>query len=147
MRRTKFPAWMLRVVPATLLLLLTNCTPGPNYHRPDVPLAPAWKEQAPWRAASPQDSIPKGNWWALFGDSELEQYETRALKANQSIEAARNQLEQARASARITQSGLFPQMSAAISGQRARISQNQPTSSGAPLKTAVTQNVLPSPST
>jgi multidrug efflux system outer membrane protein len=135
-------------VPATLLmalLILSGCTPGPNYHRPDVAMAPAWKEQAPWRAASPQDSIPKGSWWGLFGESELDQYEAQALKANQTIEAARNQLEQARASARITQSGLFPQMSAAIAGQRARTSQNQPTSSGVPAKTAVTQNVFTIP--
>ena len=127
------------------LLLLTGCTAGPNYHRPDVTLAPAWKEQAPWRVASPQDSIPKGNWWTIFGDGELSQYEAQALKANQNIEVARNQLDQARASARITQSGLFPQMSAAVSGQRARISANQPTSSGIPLKTAVTQNVFTIP--
>ncbi len=130
---------------ALFLLFLTGCAAGPNYHRPDVPMAPAWKEQAPWRVASPQDSIPKGNWWTIFGDNELNQYEARALKANQNIEVARNQLAQARASARITQSGLFPQMSAAVSGQRARTSQNQPTSSGTPLKTPITQNVFTIP--
>jgi outer membrane protein, multidrug efflux system len=111
-----------------LLVLLAGCKVGPNYTRPSVPVAPAWKEQAPWRAASPQDAIPKGDWWTIFGDDELNQYEGQAIKANQSLEIARNQLQQARASARITQSALFPQLSAGVTAQRARQSANRPTS-------------------
>src|SRR5262249_15283711 len=122
------------------LLLFTGCAVGPNYRRPDVPAPPAWKEQAPWRAASPKDSLPKGQWWTIFGDAELNQYEAQAITANPTIEVAHNQLEQARASARITQSGLFPQLSAGISAARSRVSANQPTASGVPLKTASTQN-------
>jgi outer membrane protein, multidrug efflux system len=122
------------------LLLFTGCAVGPNYHRPDVPSPPAWKEQAPWRAANPKDSLPKGQWWTIFGDAELNQYEAQAITANPTIEVARNQLGQARASARITQSGLFPQLSAGISAARSRVSANQPTASGVPLKTASTQN-------
>ncbi|HSM85163.1 MAG TPA: hypothetical protein VLT16_03375, partial [Candidatus Limnocylindrales bacterium] len=113
---------------------------GPNYHRPDVPVAPQWKEQPPWRTASPQDNIPKGAWWTIFGDEELNQYEARASKANQTIEIARNQLEQARSAARITQSGLFPQASIALAGQRARTSARQATATGIPLPRSVTQN-------
>ena len=115
-------------VATALLTLLAGCNVGPNYTRPSVPVGPSWKEQAPWRVASPQDSIPKGSWWTMFSDDELNQYEEQALNANQTIEVARNQLEQARASARITQSGLFPQMNAGISAQRARQSANRPTS-------------------
>jgi multidrug efflux system outer membrane protein len=125
---------------ALLALSLAGCAVGPNYHRPDVPLASAWKEQPPWRAASPKDSLPKGDWWSIFGDAELNQYESQALQANQTVEVARNQLQQARASARITQSGLFPQLSAGISAARTRVSANQPTATGIPLKSASTQN-------
>ena len=108
-------------VPLVLcLLILSACRVGPNYHRPDAPLANAWKEQAPWRTANPQDSIPKGAWWTIFGDDELSGYEASSIKANQTIEVARNQLEQARASARITQAGLLPQIAAGFTAQRAR---------------------------
>jgi NodT family efflux transporter outer membrane factor (OMF) lipoprotein len=62
------------------------------------------------------------------------------MKANQTLEAARNQLEQARATVRITQSGLFPQLAAGVTAQRTRTSANQPTASGVPLSGAVTQN-------
>ncbi len=111
-------------------LLLAGCAAGPNYHRPDVAVAPAWKEQPPWRPADPKDSIPKGAWWSSFADPELDQYEAQALKANQTIEVARNQLLQARASARISQAGLFPQLSAGISAQRAQTSSGKPTTTG-----------------
>lgn len=112
-----------------LTILVAGCNVGPRYTRISPPAAPAWKEEPPWRVASPQDAIPKGAWWTIFGDDELNEYEAQALKANQSIEVARNQLQQARASARITQSGLFPQLSAGLSAQRTRQSANRPFSS------------------
>ena len=125
---------------ATLVFFLGGCAVGPNYHRPDVAVAPTWKEQPPWRAAEPKDSIPKGDWWTTFADSELNQYEAQALKANQTIEIARYQLGQARASARITQSGLFPHLSAGVSAQRAQSSAGRPTVTGIPLAAPTTQN-------
>jgi len=128
-----------------MLVALSGCAVGPNYHRPTTPSAPAWKEQPPWRAAAPKDGLPKGQWWAIFGDTELNQYESQAMAASQTIETARNQLEQARASARISQSGLFPQLSAAIFAQRSRGSRNVPTTSGTPLSTVATQNNLQIP--
>jgi NodT family efflux transporter outer membrane factor (OMF) lipoprotein len=122
------------------LFFLSGCTAGPNYHRPDVATAPAWKEQPPWRAADPKDSVPKGDWWTTFADSELSQYEAQALKSNQTIEIARNQLEQARASARITQSGLFPHLVAGVSAQRSQNSAGRPTTTGIPLLAPTTAN-------
>lgn len=131
----------LRMGSAVLLILfLAGCKVGPNYHRPDVATAPAWKEQPPWRAADPKDSLAKGDWWATFSDNELVQYETQALKANQTIEVARYQLEQARASARITQSSLFPQLSTGASAQRTRTSAGVPTVTGIPLNGPPTAN-------
>jgi outer membrane protein, multidrug efflux system len=130
----------LRPAAAALLCALTACVAGPIYHRPDVALAPAWKEQPPWRVADPKDSIPKGDWWSTFSDPELNQYEAQALKANQTIEIARNQLQQARASARISTAGLFPQVNAGVSAQRAQTSAGKPTSSGVPLAGPSTQS-------
>lgn len=128
------------LAPVILFFFLLGCTVGPNYHRPRVPVAPQWKEQPPWRAATPQDSLPKGSWWSIFGDNELTGYETQALTANQTIATARYQLDQARAAARITQSGLFPQLSAGVTAQRSRTSANEPTASGTPLTASITQN-------
>ncbi|HST77374.1 MAG TPA: TolC family protein, partial [Verrucomicrobiae bacterium] len=133
-------AFLRLLTAAFLLSIIPGCKVGPNYTRPSVPVAPAWKEQAPWRIASPQDNIPKGDWWAIFHDEDLNQYEAEAIKANQTIESARYQLQESRASVRITQSGLFPQLSTGITTQRARTSANQATASGTPLTAATTQN-------
>lgn len=134
------PAFLRSSLPAALLIVLAGCTVGPNYHRPDVATAPTWKEQPPWRSAAPKDSIPKGEWWGAFSDPELNQYEAQALKANQTIEIARNQLQQARASARISTSALFPQAVTGISAQRSQASPSKPSASGVPLVAPVTQN-------
>jgi NodT family efflux transporter outer membrane factor (OMF) lipoprotein len=133
------------IIALATLLLLTSCAVGPNYHRPSAPAAPTWKEQPPWRAADPKDAIPKGTWWTLFGDAELSQYETQASAANQTIEVARYQLEQARASARITQSGLFPQLSSGISAERARIAGNRPANGSTTPLFPVTENTFTIP--
>jgi len=131
---------LLRSAAGTVLFALAGCAVGPNYHRPDVAVAPTWKEQPPWRTAAPKDSIPKGEWWTVFSDPELNQYETQATKSNQTIEIARNQLLQARASARISTAGLFPQLSAGVSAQRSQTSAGKPTTSGVPLAAPSTQN-------
>ncbi|HLJ28944.1 MAG TPA: efflux transporter outer membrane subunit [Candidatus Angelobacter sp.] len=141
MRRVALKPWVATV----FLLLLAGCTVGPNYHRPSVPAAPAWKEEPPWRAATPQDSIPKGSWWTIFADPELNQYEAQALTANPTIDVARYQLEQARATARITQSGLFPQGTAGFSAQRARLSGNRPANGSTLVLAPVTQNTFTLP--
>src|SRR5215472_610814 len=137
-KKSYFPSH--RGILVLLFLALSGCAVGPNYRRPDAPAAPSWKEQPPWRAAAPKDGLPKGQWWTIFGDSELDRYESQAIAANQTIEIARDQLQQARASARITRSGLFPQLSAAISAQRLRGSRNAPTTTGVPLSHASTQS-------
>jgi multidrug efflux system outer membrane protein len=133
----------LRLIFSTaLVLLLAACAVGPNYRRPPVAPAPAssWKEQPPWRTAVPSDSIPKGAWWTIFGDAELDQYETQALAANHTMEIARNQLQQARASARIAESGLFPQLTGGFTAQRGRISGTRPANGVSTALFPVTQN-------
>ena len=83
---------------------------------------------------------PKRQLVGTFADSELDQYEAQALKSNQTIEVARYQLEQARASARITQSGLFPQLTAGVSAAALGNSAGRPTTTGIPLTSPTTSN-------
>src|SRR5580704_10108292 len=90
------------------LICLAGCSVGPKYQRPTVPTPPAWKTEAPWREAAPKDAIPKGAWWQVFHDDELNAYEQQLLAANQSLIAARDRLAQARSLARVASAGLFP---------------------------------------
>src|SRR6202050_5087309 len=88
---------------------LAGCVGGPNYPRPDAPLAATWKTEGPWRQGEPSDQLGKGDWWTIFGDSELNSLEVQAAAANQDIQVAVTRLEQARAQARIAVAGLYPQ--------------------------------------
>ena len=105
---------------------MTGCAVGPNYHRPPVQAPPAYKTEAPWRVATPKDSLPKDAWWEIFNDAELNNYQQQLLKANQSLEAARDRLNQARALARVASAGFFPTFNADPNASRNRYSNNRP---------------------
>ena len=105
---------------------LAGCAVGPKYQRPPVQAPPAWKTEGPWREAAPKDAIPKGAWWEIFHDDELNGYEQQLLAANQSLAAARNRLDQARSLARVASAALFPTLNADPNASRNRYSGNRP---------------------
>ena len=111
------------------------CTVGPRYSRPaaSAPAPNAWKTQPPWEVAVPKDAIPKGTWWQVFHDPALDAYEQELLKANQSLEAARDRLNQARSLARVATAAYFPQLAADPSGYRERGAGNRPLDGAAPV--------------
>jgi outer membrane protein, multidrug efflux system len=106
--------------------LLAACTVGPNYHRPPVQTPEAYKTEGPWRVAAPKDSIPKGAWWEIFNDTELNKYEQQLLNANQSLAAAKDRLYEARSLARVATAGYFPTVSTDPNASRQRYSGNRP---------------------
>ncbi len=122
------------------------CTVGPRYSRPSAPVpAPdAWKTQPPWEVAAPKDAVPKGAWWQVFHDPALDAYEQELLKANQSLEAARDRLGQARSLARVATAAYFPQVATDPNAVRERGAGNRPLNGAAPVITnGVAQPVLP----
>ena len=128
---------MKRAAPSLMIALLglaAGCTVGPRYSRPAAPApAPdAWKTQPPWERAAPKDSIPKGTWWQVFHDPELDAYEQQLVQANQSLVAARDRLSQARSLARVSTAEMFPQLSADPSALRERGSGNRPLNGAEP---------------
>jgi multidrug efflux system outer membrane protein len=111
---------------AILALFCVACSVGPNYHRPDAPAATEWKAEDPWRPGEPRDQIPKGEWWKIFGDADLDALEAQAMGANPTLQAGAARLEQARAMARLTVAGLYPQAGAGAAASRGRESANRP---------------------
>src|SRR5580765_6735531 len=83
-----------------------------KYTKPDVATPQNWQSQIPWQTATPLDSLPKNAWWKVFADAELDQYEDRAMANNQSLHAATARLAEARAFARVTSAGLYPELDA-----------------------------------
>jgi multidrug efflux system outer membrane protein len=141
----------LRSTIYVLLAVLTGCKVGPDYKRPEANSTPAAYTGATnvvatdttniWRIAEPQAQLPKGNWWEIFGDSELSELERQALFANQQLKVAVDRLAEARAQMNVTRAGLFPNISASGSFVRERTSPNAPsTRTGQPLGTPATFN-------
>ncbi len=140
MKRTAFLAALV------LSAFTAGCAVGPRYSRPAAPTpAPdAWKTQPPWQQAAPKDAIPKGEWWKIFNDADLNTYEQQLLQANQSLEAARDRLNQARSLARVATADFFPQLSTDPSAVRERGSGNRPLNGEQPvIVNGVTQAVPP----
>jgi multidrug efflux system outer membrane protein len=108
------------------VLLLAGCAVGPKYQRAQIQTPPAWKTEAPWREVAPKDAIPKGAWWEIFHDDELNSYQQQLLAANQSLAAAQSRLDQARSLARVASAALFPTLAADPSASRIRYSGNRP---------------------
>jgi len=132
----------VKLLAAAFLLAGTACYAGePKYKKPDINTPANWQTPAPWHEAAPLDTIPRGTWWTLFGDAELNQYEERAMANNQSLKAAVARLAQARAFARVTASGLYPELDAGASAMRERLSGNRPAQGAAVVPTTpATQN-------
>lgn len=107
-------------------LSLAGCAVGSRYQRAQVQTPPAWKTEAPWREVAPKDAVPKGAWWEIFHDEELNRYELQLLVANQSLAAAQSRLDQARSLARVASATLFPTLAADPSASRVRYSANRP---------------------
>ena len=132
--------------PSVFALLLVGCTVGPKYKRPTAAVPDAWKGEGPWQTAAPKDSIPKGNWWGIYQDAELDRLERELLQGNQSLTAARNRLLEARSLARIATAAYFPSLSADPSGQRERFSGNRILEGGNPAQVKPdTENVFSIP--
>jgi multidrug efflux system outer membrane protein len=130
-----------------LLMCAAAFAKEPKYQKPTVATPDNWQTPAPWQTAVPLDSLPKGAWWEFFGDAELNDYEKRAMANNQSLQAAIARLCEARATARITASGLYPELDAGARATRDRLSGNRPTNGATIRLTPYTQNEFTIPFT
>jgi NodT family efflux transporter outer membrane factor (OMF) lipoprotein len=120
---------------ALLCLAVAGCSPvGPNYKRPDIALAPEFKEQGPgyfkendgWKIAQPSDTALKGKWWEIFNDPQLNSLEEQVDPANQTLKQAEANFRAARANIRYQKANLAPTITVGPSAGAVRESTNQP---------------------
>ncbi|MEN3941107.1 efflux transporter outer membrane subunit [Prosthecobacter sp. SYSU 5D2] len=96
---------------------------GPNYERPATETPARFKGVA-WREARPASDQPKGEWWKIFRDPKLNELMAAATANNQNLKAAIARFDQARATARMARADLFPVVSAPLTADRQRTSEN-----------------------
>lgn len=77
-------------------LLLSGCTMGPDYVKPETCVPITYKE-APegWKMATPQDDCDRGSWWIAFHDPILNALMSKVVISNQNIIQAEAQYRQA----------------------------------------------------
>ena len=116
------------VVPVLALMLFSGCAVGPDYQRPEAAIIPdAYVGPGQdWKIAEPQAHVPRGNWWEIFGDPELNQLETDAMAANQDLKAAVSRFTQARAAANVAESALYPHLGFSVQPVDQRDSKHRP---------------------
>jgi len=107
-------------------------TIGPDYQQPSNSVPNNYKavELGNWKEGRPLDNVPKGNWWEIFGDTNLNALELQALQANQQLKAAVARVDEARATARVARGDLLPSLNFDPSFQRERYSPNADPSFG-----------------
>lgn len=108
-----------------LLLFLSACTVGPNYHRPPV-IVPAQFKEAPkgWKFAEPRDLQQCGLWWEMFKDPQLNELESKINVTNQTIAGAEAQYRQALALVTQARAGYFPSVTGNLTTSRQQSSSN-----------------------
>jgi NodT family efflux transporter outer membrane factor (OMF) lipoprotein len=105
---------ILKTLTLLLALALTGCMVGPDYHRPAVEVPAVYKEAGDWKPAEPGDGAPRGNWWEIYGDSELDSLVAQVEISNQNIVAAAAQYRQALALLGVAEASYYPTLGAGL---------------------------------
>jgi NodT family efflux transporter outer membrane factor (OMF) lipoprotein len=84
---------------------------GPKYQRPVAQTPVGLKEMAgndQWKMATPGDDLPKGKWWEIFGDPQLNRLEELVNINNQNVKQAEAQFRQARTLVAANHANYYP---------------------------------------
>lgn len=106
---------------AACAAVLAACTVGPAYQRPEAPTPGSYREAGrDWKRAQPGDGIPRGSWWEMFGDPQLNALAKRVEVSNQNMRAAEARFRQAQALVRQARADLFPVVAGSAAAGRSR---------------------------
>jgi outer membrane protein, multidrug efflux system len=93
--------------------VLAGCDLAPVYDSPHYVLPESYQGSGPFRVARPEDALsPRGDWWRLLGDGQLNELEEELGRANPTLMAAAETYTQARDLAAEAESRLYPQIGA-----------------------------------
>ena len=106
---------------------------GPDYHgppKPDSPDPAGYKNgnglDKNWKVARPDDKNPRGPWWEVFHDPDLDRLEAAAANGNQDMQLSVARLAESRAQARVAASDFYPHADFDGTYARQRSSNNEP---------------------
>lgn len=115
---------MTRLFPL-FVLFCSACSLAPAYHRPAVDV-PEQFGNGLFRAAKPADDLPKGAWWKIYSDKNLDGLEDE-IPANQDLKAAFYRLQEAQSALKAQRAALFPSLDLGAASQKINMSQSRAT--------------------
>ncbi|NOT66163.1 MAG: RND transporter, partial [Methylotenera sp.] len=97
--KAKFKRHALRALTLfCLAMLVTACkVVGPNYERPAIDVPATYKEATGSKNTKALTTANSENWWALYGDSELDKLIVQVEVKNYSLQAVDARVRQAQA--------------------------------------------------
>jgi len=112
-------------IPAALALILAGCAAGPDYHRPELPVAQHYVEASTQaqlqadRLVAPAE-LP-AHWWALYRSPALDELVRAGLANNPTVTAAQAALRVAIENRLAQQGAYYPTVGAAYSATRQKV--------------------------
>ncbi len=114
----------MRSLPLLALAFLAGCSLAPKLEQPEVDVPARYKALGPdeprgeWKPAQPADAVPRGEWWKVFRDPTLDELESQAIAANQTLKIAAARLAQSRAVVGVVNAERFPRVDAGFGPSR-----------------------------
>src|SRR2546425_3399796 len=108
-------AWRCLATVLVVVGLLSGCTVGPNYRRPEVIMPADWRN-----APEQRDSLGDLGWWDIFQDRALHELLSTAVVANRDVQVAVARVLESRAQLGVARAAQFPQVNAGASYQYTR---------------------------
>jgi NodT family efflux transporter outer membrane factor (OMF) lipoprotein len=91
---------------------------GPNFELPSAIVSPQFKEVAGWKVASPRPGEPKGDWWSVFRDPELDRLMSAVAISNQTVIHDEANYRESLALINEARAGIYPNINGATTGTR-----------------------------
>ena len=107
-------------------LLVAACTTGPDYKRPEIIVPPAYKKSGDWKIAEPRDAVPRGKWWMIFNDAQLNALAEKVEVSNQNLRLAEAQYRRAQAFTQQARAGFYPTVTGGASVTRSGAADRSP---------------------
>lgn len=121
---------------AIVFLMLSGCTLGPKYKRPQVAVPDTYRSLAP--DAGPQSTASLGDekWWTVFQDPQLQELIREAVSQNYDVRIAAARVLQSQAALGITRADQFPTVTggASTSNERFAITRITPAFETSPFQ-------------
>lgn len=108
--------WLIAIA----LLMLTGCTLGPKYKRPQVTVPDTYRGLAPDAGPQTATSLGDEKWWTVYQDPQLQALIREALSQNYDVRIAATRVLQAQAVLGITRADQFPTVTGGVSTSNQR---------------------------